>query len=121
MGMQQDQEQFIDHLPRLSNPLSCWCESTGTTMFVQMSSLAIDGAFLRTAIPLAVGQQVVLKWMLPGDTNVEVAAEVVWNSKTVVAGHPEPGMALKFVDVLRGAASFRTYLSTAPTVKPNVY
>jgi uncharacterized protein (TIGR02266 family) len=85
----------------------CWCEASGTSMYVSMTNVSRGGAFLKTAIPLPVGHRAVLRWSLPDARKVEAEAEVVW-----VSGNRDsiPGMGFKFLNVSTGSESLEDYL-----------
>jgi Tfp pilus assembly protein PilZ len=100
-----DKRQF----PRYLVSQRCWCETPGTTMYVSMINLSLGGAFVQTALPLAVGQKAVVRWVQDDGSEVEAEARVVWTNEggTAVA----PGMGLRFDTFREGEDSLEQHLA----------
>jgi uncharacterized protein (TIGR02266 family) len=106
--------------PRFPITQRCWCESTNVTMYITILNISRGGLFLKTAIPLPVGQKTKVMWKMADDQEVEAEAEVVWSCQggapSPEGGFVMPGMGLKFINVTRGEESlehfFKSMLST---------
>jgi Tfp pilus assembly protein PilZ len=74
-----------------------------------MKNLGQDGVFLKTALPFPAGRRAHLGWLLPGDVQVQADAEVVWATNSGSATM-DPGMGLRFIDIIEGDDILRIYL-----------
>ncbi len=94
----------------------CWCESTNVTMFITMLNISRGGLFLKTAIPLPVGQRARVVWKTADEQEIEAEAEVVWCCQgTSLSGYTAaPGMGLRFIEVKRGQESLERFFDTLP-------
>jgi uncharacterized protein (TIGR02266 family) len=96
----------------------CWCESTNVTMYITILNISKGGVFLKTAIPLPVGQKARIIWKLSDDQEVEAEAEVVWScqggSSGPQGGFVVPGMGLRFTSVLRGEDGLEQFFRSLP-------
>ena len=97
----------------------CWCESTNVTMYITIMNISRGGVFLKTAIPLPVGQKAKIMWKMADDQEVEAEAEVVWScqggSPGPQGGFIMPGMGLKFVRFTRGIDSLEQFFKSMLT------
>jgi len=102
--------------PRFPITQRCWCESTNVTMYITIMNISRGGLFLKTAIPLPVGQKARILWKLADDQEVEAEAEVVWSCQGGGSGHSGmlmmPGMGLRFVRVLKGQESLERFFES---------
>jgi len=97
----------------------CWCESTNVTMYITIMNISRGGVFLKTAIPLPVGQKAKIMWKMADDQEVEAEAEVVWScqggSPGPQGGYIMPGMGLKFIRFTRGCDSLEHFFKSLVT------
>jgi uncharacterized protein (TIGR02266 family) len=97
----------------------CWCESSNVTMYITIMNISRGGVFLKTAIPLPVGQKAKIMWKMADDQEVEAEAEVVWScqggSPGPQGGFIMPGMGLKFIRFTRGGESIEQFLRSMVT------
>lgn len=105
--------------PRFPITQRCWCESTNVTMYITIMNISRGGLFLKTAIPLPVGQRAKVIWKTADDQEVEAEAEVVWSCQGGALG-PEggfmmPGMGLKFISVKKGSESLDNFFKSLIT------
>ncbi len=113
-------ENFSDKrsFPRFPVTQRCWCESTNVTMYITMMNISRGGVFLKTAIPLPVGQKVRVVWKTADEQEIEAEAEVVWccQGGTDQGGRSIsiPGMGLRFISVTRGEDSLERYFDSLP-------
>jgi uncharacterized protein (TIGR02266 family) len=97
----------------------CWCESTNVTMYITILNISKGGIFLKTAIPLPVGQKARIIWKLADDQDVEAEAEVIWSCQGGASGphggFVVPGMGLRFTRILKGADSLERFFESLLT------
>lgn len=104
--------------PRFPITQRCWCESTNVTMYITMLNISRGGIFLKTAIPLPVGQRARVVWKTADDQEIEAEAEVVWCcqgtslNRDVLA--TAPGMGLRFIEVRKGRDSLEKLFDSMP-------
>jgi hypothetical protein len=120
MSEQMQSAEEKRRFPRFPITQRCWCESTNVTMYITIMNISRGGVFLKTAIPLPVGQHAKIMWKMADDDEVEAEVEVVWSCQGGApapgGGFVMPGMGLKFLKVLKGGESldrfFRTLITT---------
>ena len=104
--------------PRFTVTQRCWCESTNVTMYITMMNISRGGVFLKTAIPLPVGQKVKVTWKTSDEQDIEAEAEVVWccqgSSESDRRIQGIPGMGLRFIHVTRGEDNLERYFESLP-------
>jgi Tfp pilus assembly protein PilZ len=87
-------------------------------MYITMLNISRGGIFLKTAIPLPVGQRARIAWKTPDDQEIEAEAEVVWCCPGTPAGKngfaTAPGMGLKFIEVKKGVESLERFFEDMP-------
>ena len=97
----------------------CWCESSNVTMYITIMNISRGGVFLKTAIPLPVGQKARIMWKMADDQEVEAEAEVVWScqggSPGPQGGFIMPGMGLKFIRFTRGVENLEQFFKSMLT------
>lgn len=102
--------------PRFPITQRCWCESTNVTMYITIINISRGGVFLKTAIPLPVGQKTKIIWKMADDQEVEVEAEVVWSCQGGTPGPEDgfvmPGMGLRFITVTKGRESLDHFFNS---------
>ena len=102
--------------PRFPITQRCWCESTNVTMYITIMNISRGGVFLKTAIPLPVGEKARILWKMADDQEVEAEAEVVWSCQGIAnrieGAFVVPGMGLRFLEVRRGHESLEAFFTS---------
>ena len=87
-------------------------------MYITMLNISRGGLFLKTAIPLPVGQRAKIVWKLGDDQEIEAEAEVVWCCQGTGTGKDSfmlaPGMGLRFIEVSKGEDSLERFFESMP-------
>lgn len=87
-------------------------------MYITMLNISRGGIFLKTAIPLPVGQRARIVWKTSDDQEIEAEAEVVWscpgNPSGPDAPAAAPGMGMRFIEVYKGVESLERLFDTMP-------
>jgi hypothetical protein len=88
-------------------------------MYITIMNISRGGVFLKTAIPLPVGQKAKIMWKMADDVEVEAEAEVVWScqggSPGPQGGFIMPGMGLKFIRFTRGGENLEQFFKSMIT------
>ena len=88
----------------------CWLESDGTSLFATTADVGLGGLFLRTAVPIGLGQRVRVALYL-GASGDSVEAEGLV-TRTVPARHGHRhGIGVQFVELGDGRECLRRFLS----------
>ena len=89
----------------------CWLESEGESLFATTADVGLGGLFLRTALPIGLGQRVQVALCLkPDRDSVEVEGLV---TRTVPARHGHRhGIGVQFLELGENRESLRRFLSS---------
>jgi Tfp pilus assembly protein PilZ len=96
----------------------CWLESEQATLYAPTADVALGGVFLRTAVPLAEGDQVEVALDIGRRASAVRAQGVVTRSVRSRHGRGH-GVGVEFVQILNGGERLLRFLGAGhPPVKP---
>jgi hypothetical protein len=100
-----ERRRYLRHALRCE----CWLESEGASLFATTADLGLGGLFLRSAVPIGLGQRVRVALCLPDGDSVE--ADGLF-TRTVRARHGHRhGIGVEFIELGDNADCLRLFLS----------
>jgi hypothetical protein len=114
-GSGSDRRRYLRYAVRCP----CWLESEQATVYGPTADLALGGVFLRTAVPLALGDEVEVALSIGRrGTVVPVRAQGIVTRAVRGTRGLRHGVGVKFVRILNGGEKLLRFLGGHPMTPP---